>query len=176
MKVPVRHLIVAAACSLPAVGQQPTVSDSIDLPQGARVLLQAKGDGVQNYVCSEDPAGTKTPAGMKWTLKGPEARLLDASKRPIGTHFAGPTWKLNDGSQVQGVLKGKTWPDKGSIEWLRLDAKEGTATGSLASVAFIRRTDTHGGLAPTTGCRAPKDASKTVSVPYTATYTFYAEK
>lgn len=182
MKVAVIHLIVAAACSLPAVGQQPTagqqatagqqptVSDSIDLPKGARLVLQAKGDGVQIYTCSETPSG-----GVKWSPPRPDARLLDASGHPIGTHFAGPTWKLKDGGQVQGAKKGEQ-PHAGSIPWLLLDSKEGTATGSLASVAFIRRTETHGGVEPTSGCKSKQDVNKTVQVPYTATYTFYAEK
>jgi len=135
------------------------------------MALQAKGDGVQIYTCSQ------TPEGMKWTLKGPEARLLDASTRPIGTHFAGPTWKLNDGGLVQGeLMANKPSPDSGNIPWLLLRAKEGTAAGSLATVAFIRRSETHGGVAPATGCKSPKDISKTASVPYTATYSFYSAK
>ena len=169
MKVSVIHLIVAVACSLPAAGQQPAVSDKIDPPQGSRVVLQAKGDGVQIYACIE------TPSGFEWSPPRPEARLLDSSGHPIGTHFAGPTWKLNDGGQVQGELSGRKAHD-GTIPWLLLRAKEGTATGSLASVAFVQRTETQGGVAPASGCKSQKDVKKTAQVHYTATYTFYAEK
>jgi Protein of unknown function (DUF3455) len=160
-------MIAASALTLNA--QQP--SPSIDLPEGARAVLQAKGDGVQIYAC------TVAPAGTKWMLKGPDAKLLDASGQVIGTHFAGPTWKLNDGGQVQGeLLANRPSPETGSIPWLLLRAKAGTTVGSLASVTLIRRTETHGGTAPASGCQSPQDAGKTVQIPYTATYTFYGEK
>ena len=169
MRALVAHLIVVAASTLALNPQQP--AGSFDTPEGARVVLTAMGDGVQIYSCAD------SPGGIKWALKGPDAKLLDASGKVIGTHFAGPTWKLNDGGLVQGeLLANKPAPDAGSIPWLLLRAKAGTASGSLASVAFIRRTETDGGLAPALDCQSASDAGKTVQVPYTATYTFYAEK
>jgi hypothetical protein len=163
------RLIVVAASATALNAQQP--AGSIDVPEGARVVLTAKGDGVQIYSCSD------SNGGFKWVLKGPDAKLLDADGKVIGTHFAGPTWQLNDGGLVQGELPvPKQSPEKGSIPWLKLSAKAGTASGSLASVAIIRRTETHGGVAPASGCQTSADAGKTVQVPYTATYTFYAEK
>jgi hypothetical protein len=163
------HLVVVAASAISLHAQRP--AGSIDAPEGARVVLTAKGDGVQIYSC------TDSLAGIKWMLKGPDAKLLDANGKIIGTHLAGPTWKLNDGGMVQGeLLANKPSPDAGSIPWLLLRAKAGTASGSLASVAFIRRTESHGGVAPALACQNASNAGKTVQVPYTATYTFYAEK
>jgi hypothetical protein len=163
------HFIMVAASAIALNAQQP--AGSIDAPEGARVVLMAKGDGVQIYSC------TDSPAGIKWMLKGPDAKLLDAGGKVIGAHFAGPTWKLNDGGQVQGeLLANKPSPEAGSIPWLLLRAKAGMASGSLASVAFIRRTETHGGVAPASACQSAADAGKTLQVRYTATYTFYAEK
>jgi hypothetical protein len=160
--------LIVAASSLPAIHAQQTAA-TIDLPTGAHVILQAKGDGVQIYTC------TVAPAGAKWVFKAPEAKLLDASAKSIGTHFAGPTWKLEDGSQVQGeLIANKPSPEAGAVPWLLLRAKAGTAAGTLADVAFIRRTETHGGVAPASGCEAAQDAGKTAQVPYTATYTFYS--
>lgn len=162
--------LIASALLLPALGAQPPAA-SIDLPADARPLLQAQGDGVQIYTCAP------SPAGLKWTLKAPDAKLLDASGKTIGHHFAGPTWKLTGGSQVQGeFIASKPSPQAGSVAWLLLRARPGTATGSLANVAFIRRTDTRGGVAPASGCQRPHDSGRTARVPYTATYTFYAEK
>jgi hypothetical protein len=110
-------------------------------------------------------------------LKAPDAKLLDDSGKEIGSHFAGPTWKLADGSQVQGALVASMpSPEAGSVPWLLLRAKPGTATGTFANVAFIRRTETHGGAAPESGCQTSVDAGKTAQIPYSATYTFYAEK
>jgi hypothetical protein len=160
-------LVALSAMALPS--QQPP--SSIEPPEGASVVLQAKGDGVQIYTCTE------AAGAMKWVLKGPDAKLMDASGQVLGTHFAGPTWKLNDGGEVKGELVGtKPSPETTSIPWLLLRAKAGSASGTLATVAFIRRTETHGGVAPASGCQASQDAGKTVQVPYTATYTFYAEK
>ena len=144
---------------------------SIDVPDNVRELMQAKGDGVQQYICA------KSDTGLKWTLKGPDAKLLDDTGKVIGTHFAGPTWKLNDGGVVQGqMVAARPSPDPGSVAWLLLRAKPGTAAGSLGSVTYIRRTDTHGGAAKTAGCQETADVGKPQDVPYSATYTFYVPK
>src|SRR6266567_7221394 len=167
MRISGMNLIGLAVMAL--LSQQP--SPSIEVPERTEVVLQAKGDGVQIYICTDAPGGTK------WTLKGPDAKLLDASGHVIGTHFAGPTWKLNDGGQVQGeLIASKPAPEAGSVPWLLLRAKPGTATGSLAAIAFIRRTETHGGVAPGPGCQSAQDVSKTMAIPYTASYAFYAGK
>jgi len=161
-------LLILSLIPIPALHAQQSAA-SIDLPARGRVILQAKGNGVQIYTC------TASPGGAKWVFTAPEARLLDASRKQIGRHFVGPTWMLNDGSQVQGeLIANELSPDARSIPWLFLRAKAGTATGNFASVAFIRRTETHGGLAPQSGCQTSQDAGKTAQVPYTATYMFYS--
>jgi hypothetical protein len=105
------HFIMVAASAIALNAQQP--AGSIDAPEGARVVLMAKGDGVQIYSC------TDSPAGIKWMLKGPDAKLLDAGGKVIGAHFAGPTWKLNDGGQVQGeLLANKPSPEAVSLRLL----------------------------------------------------------
>ena len=166
MRVLALYLIVGAASILPLHAQQ---SDGpIDPPANARATMQAKGEGVQIDVCS------KAGDGFKWILKAPDAKLLDTSGKIIGSHFAGPTWRLLDGSQIQGeLIASKPAPEVDSIAWLLLRAKAGTATGALANVEFIRRTETHGGVASASDCQNPQDAGKTVKIPYTATYTFY---
>jgi hypothetical protein len=162
---------VLAASLIFAALQAQLPGASIDVPSGARVVLQAKGEGVQIYTCTD--AG----GGLKWVLKGPDAKLLDAAGQTIGSHFAGPTWKLTDGSQVQGeLIASKPASVANSVAWLLLRAKAGSATGKLASVEFIRRTETRGGVAAVDGCQRADDAGKTTQIPYTATYTFYSQK
>ena len=162
--------LIAVAVSILTLSAQQT-GDPTDPPVGTRVVLQATGDGVQIYVCSN------AHDGLKWILKGPDAKLLDASGKVIGSHFAGPTWKLMDDSQVQGqLITSRPAPDVNSVPWLLLRAKSGTATGGLASVEFIRRTETRGGVAAESDCQNPQDAGKTAQIHYTATYTFYTEK
>ena len=144
---------------------------SFQVPDDARELMHAKGDGVQIYTCA------KVENGQKWVLQKPDAKLLDANEKVIGTHFAGPTWKLDDGGMVQGESPVPTpSPDQNSVPWLLLRAKAGTATGSLGSVTYITRTETHGGRATTTGCQETSDIGKSLQVPYTATYTFFVPK
>jgi hypothetical protein len=168
-RLAVLPLALAFVSAVAVSGTAQTPAASIDVPPGAHAVLEAKGDGVQIYTCSD---GADV---FKWVLKGPNAKLLDPSGKQIGTHFAGPTWKLTDGSQVQGELAAsRASGEANSVPWLLLRAKAGTATGSFASVAFIRRTDTHGGVAPAASCAGSGDLNKTVEIPYTATYTFYS--
>jgi Protein of unknown function (DUF3455) len=159
-----------ASVALAAAGQQ--TSGSIDVPAGVRMVLEARGSGVQIYQCA---AGANS--GFAWALQGPDAMLLDADGKTLGTHFAGPTWRLNDGSQVQGtVMASQQAAQAGVVPWLLLRAKPGSATGQLADVAYIRRTETEGGMPDVAACRTSADAGKTVRVPYLAKYSFYAEK
>lgn len=165
MRPPVTCLIAIALSLLTLNAQQ--IAGSVDPPAGARIVLETKGEGVQVYTCD----------GIKWVFKAPAAKLLDASGKVIGTHFAGPTWKLTDGGQVQGeVIATKAALEADSVAWLLLRAKPGTAAGSLTSVDFIRRSATRGGAAPASGCQSSADAGKAARIDYTATYTFYARQ
>ncbi len=65
-------------------------------------------------------------------------------------------------------------PESGSIPWLLLRVTEHEGEGALAGAETIRRTETHGGVAPGQGCDAAK-AGATVRVPYAAVYTFYGK-
>lgn len=160
---------MSAGSILPLGAQQPGAS--IAVPTGARAVLEARGTGVQIYACKD------TGGAIGWALTGPEARLLDASGKAIGKHFAGPTWELTDGSTVQGApVASQASPEANSVAWLLLRAKTGSATGRLRDIAFIRRTETHGGVADPSACRSAGDVGKSLRVPYSATYTFYAAK
>jgi hypothetical protein len=130
----------------------------------AALVLQARGEGVQIYACVKD-------ADWAWKLKGPDAILFDEKHQPIGTHFAGPTWRLKDGSELKGtVLTSK--PQPGTIPWLILAAKSTGGEGRLSHVDVVRRSDTQGGLAPTSVCDAQYTGGD-VRVPYSATYSFF---
>ncbi|HEX3473148.1 MAG TPA: DUF3455 domain-containing protein [Silvibacterium sp.] len=154
-------LFIAALGSLAILPAQ-QASVSIEAPPGARLLLETTGDGAQVYSCTDG----------HWTLKAPDAKLLDAQGQVIGTHFAGPTWRLNDGSEVKGkLIASQPAPDGKSIPWLLVGAVPGSQSGKLASVAYIRRTETSGGAAPKEACTTGE-----LPVPYTAKYSFYAAK
>jgi Protein of unknown function (DUF3455) len=148
-----------------ATAQNPT-----EPPPSQHAILTATGKGVQIYTCQQ------SAAGPQWVFQAPEAKLLDASGNPIGTHGAGPIWKSNDGSTVKGeVLQKSPSPEPTSIPWLLLKAVSPSGSGIMTNVEYIRRSDTQGGSSPTTGCDA-QHLNAVTRVPYTATYTFYSAK
>jgi hypothetical protein len=137
-------------------------------PQGSALLLEAVADGVQIYTC--EAKGSL----FQWAFKAPEANLFDKQGRQIGTHFAGPTWKMADGSAIVGEVVTKAdAAEKDAIQWLLLRAKSHEGQGILAEAAFIRRTETTGGVAPTAGCDA-SHISEQVRMRYSAVYQFFS--
>jgi hypothetical protein len=67
-------------------------------PEGSVWLLEVVADGVQIYTCEAKDGG------FAWSFKAPEANLFDKQGRQVGTHFAGPTWKIDDGSAIVGEV------------------------------------------------------------------------
>ena len=137
-------------------------------PEGSSLVLELVADGVQVYTC--DPKD----GGYGWSFKAPEANLFDKQGRQVGTHFAGPTWKIEDGSEVVGEVVAKAdATEPRAIQWLLLRVKSHQGSGALSAVAYIRRTDTKGGVAPSTGCDA-SHLSEQARMRYSATYQFFS--
>jgi len=135
-------------------------------PQGSALFLEDEQDGVQIYTCESKASG------FEWSFTAPEANLFDTQGRQIGTHFGGPTWKLDDGSAVVGdVIARADAPEPDAIQWLLLRATSHQGSGGLSQAAFIRRTDTKGGVRPTTGCDA-SHVSEQTRKRYSAIYEF----
>lgn len=135
----------------------------------AEQALELRGTGSQIYVCDT------SPPGFTWRFKAPEASLLDSAGAEFGRHFAGPSWQAQDGSTVVGdVMVSSSAPQPGSIPWLLLRAKSHSGTGVFASVGFVARIHTEGGVAPAAGCDAPH-AGTEIRVPYTALYVFFSQ-
>lgn len=149
---------------------RPDVPGPLQAPQGEKVILVGHATGVQIYVCQ---AGTNPP--FAWTFKAPEADLTDASGKKIIHHFAGPTWKHIDGSEVVGKMPVKQdAPKPEAIPWLLLTAASHAGQGVLTPVTSIQRIHTDGGVAPNANtCDASKIGQESRS-PYTADYYFYA--
>src|SRR5271169_312100 len=141
------HVAVAAGMLLAASGLaqvRPEVPESLKAPTGEKVILAAHATGVQIYVCQ---AGAEQKFG--WVLKAPEADLTDSTGKKVVHHFAGPTWKHEDGSEVKGKMVAKQdAPKPDAIPWLLLAAVGHTGEGMLSRVTSIQRIHTEGGLAP----------------------------
>ena len=139
----------------------------VPAPTGAPLILEVAADGVQVYACEAKGAG------FEWVFKAPEANLFGAKGLQIGTHFAGPSWKADDGSVVVGEVATRAdAPDGGAIPWLLLRAKSKEGSGVLSAVAFVRRADTKGGVAPAAGCDAAHKGEQ-ARVRYSALYQFF---
>jgi len=161
----------AAAAAAPAAPARPTVPDAIAAPASATLVMQLAAKGTQNYKCQAGASG-----GAEWKLVAPEAQLATLpGGAAAGTHGAGPTWTLNDGSGAKGDganAKKAPSPEAGSVAWLLIPATANGQPGGLQGVTFVQRIDTHGGAAPATGCDASSVGAET-KIPYTATYVFY---
>lgn len=160
---------VATGCAsaLAASGQVP---DNLNPPAGEVVYLEALASGVQIYECASKG---DQPSTYEWVFRGPEARLVDRSGRPLGKHYAGPTWESTDGSSVVGEVEAKDpGPSSSAIPWLLLATKSKGGRGSFSESTHIQRVQTVGGLAPSESCSAA-NAKQLARVPYTATYYFY---
>jgi Protein of unknown function (DUF3455) len=147
----------------------PDVPKAIQAPAGEEVVLVVHASGSQIYTCK---AGTD--GKLAWTFKAPEAELKDGSGKVIGSHFAGPTWKLNDSSEITGKPSAHVdSPDPDSIAWLLGSVVSHSGKGLLSSVTTIQRVHTHGGKPPAAGCDESHHDAETKSS-YTADYYFYA--
>jgi hypothetical protein len=147
---------------------RPDVPDQIKAPADEQVIVVAHAIGSQIYTCE------LSGAAYEWKLKAPGAELRDARGTLIGHHFAGPTWKHIDGSEVRGKAVAKVnSPQADSIPWLLVTATEHSGNGAFTRVTAIQRVHTKGGQPPATDCNASKQKSE-VKSSYTADYYFYA--
>jgi hypothetical protein len=171
MRLTIRSLAFAAAgitLSLSVAAQQ--IPPQLQPPASEQLLLQVHAKGDQIYTCKADAAQPS------WTLKAPDAQLVDDKGRPFGKHFAGPSWEANDGSRVTGkAVANAPSPDPDSIPWLLVNIVAHEGTGVLSRATTIQRLNTKGGKAPATGCDATH-ASQELRVPYSADYLFFAPK
>ena len=130
----------------------------------------AHASGSQIYTCQPGTDGK-----FEWTLKAPEAELRNNQGEIVGHHYAGPAWKLNDGSEVTGRAVAKVdSPASDSIPWLQVTVARRSGNGMLSRVTTIQRIHTKGGQPPPAAeCNALKEKVEAKSI-YTADYYFYA--
>ena len=175
----------------------PAVPANIQVPAGNKLFFVGHATGTQNYICV--PSG----AGVRFVLFTPQATLFDDNGDQRTTHYFSPnpselnsdpkvlsnyviraTWEdSKDSSQVWGkVIPGNSTTDPnfvepGAIPWLLVTIaghQDGPTGGDrLSRTTFIQRVNTHGGVAPSSGCSASSDLGNMAFVPYTTDYYFY---
>jgi hypothetical protein len=167
------QVAVLLGISIQVSGQaisRPDVPNQIKAPAGEDVVLEAHASGSQIYVCQAGKDGKPT-----WIFKAPEADLRDQQGAVIVHHYAGPTWKDNDGSQVTGKAVAQVVsPDPDSIPWLLLTAANHTGDGIFDHVTSIQRIHTKGGTAPPADDCNTSKLNHEAKRSYTADYYFYA--
>jgi len=159
-----------ASPQMPPNSQEIKIPDQLKPPAGEALILSVHATGHQIYVCQAGSDGKRA-----WTLKAPQAELFDEKGVAIGSHYAGPTWKLNDGSAVTGKMAARVdAPDKSAIPWLLVTVASNSGKGALMHATSIQRIHTLGGLPPAE-CAESQLGTETKSS-YTADYYFYAPK
>ena len=162
-------LAVLAPAQSPAHSQS-DISATLQAPAGEQVVLRSHATGWQIYTC-----GAGADGKPQWTLKAPDADLHDKAGAVIGHHFAGPTWKYKDGSQVIAkAVAHVDAPDSKGVAWLLLTAIGHSGDGLFARVTSIQRLHTAGGKPPAASECAPSKPSPEARSSYTADYYFYA--
>ncbi|WP_179405384.1 DUF3455 domain-containing protein [Burkholderia guangdongensis] len=159
--------VVALACytlASPATAQDASLTNTLDVP-GTRAVASLEASGVQIYECKQNSDGT-----FQWTFKAPDAYLYDDAGALAVRHFAGPSWRANDGSQIQGkVLRQAPSNTPNSIPQLLLTVQSIGAKGMLSDVQYVQRLATVGGVAPARPCTSTGEEGRS---PYLARYVF----
>ena len=143
---------------------QSNVPPDLRVSPGYKRVLESVGRGVQIYDCVDGA----------WKFREPTAAIVDkGTDRVVAIHYVGPTWQsIHDGSKVVGAVKARLDapnPQR-DIPWLLLQATSNKGPGVFAEMVYIQRLDTVGGVAPSGACTT----GQAVSVPYEATYAFWA--
>ena len=142
----------------------PPQCGSIQVEEGNKLAFHVYARGVQIYRWS----------GQSWDFISPRATLYaeDQFFGEVGTHYAGPKWESKSGSIVEGrrVQGTGCTPDPSAIAWLLLSKYQTSGAGIFASVTFIQRVNTTGGLPPSDFGTFVGEVKE---VPYTAEYYFY---
>jgi hypothetical protein len=122
----------------------------------------------KNLTCLYDDRQYAEPPCLFWGLN---------VWKPTGRHFGGPTWELNDGSQITGKMAAKAdAPDPKAIPWLLVTVTGHSGSGKLSGVTSIQRVNTIGGLAPAAAECTSQSREVEFKSSYSADYYFYARR
>ncbi|WP_371662260.1 DUF3455 domain-containing protein [Streptomyces sp. NBC_00280] len=153
---------VGQAAPVQSAGPGVDAPAALKVPDGNRLTGVFSAEGVQTYTCTDGAWKLLEPAATLWAKN-------DRSRRTVALHSRGPVWVSTvDGSAVNAAAIANS-PKTGTIPELLLQSTATRGTGAFAGVSYIQRLNTRGGVAPAAACTGTDQ----VSVPYSATYTFY---
>lgn len=148
----------------------PAAAQPVPAPAGQTRHLVLGADGVQIHACEA------RDGAHAWVFQGPEAALFDATGRQVGSHGAGPFWRLAlPASTIMAEVVGSApAPVAGAIPWLLLRVRSREGEAGLARVNWVRRIDTLGGAAPREPCEAAR-VGEVARMRYAAVYEFHGD-
>jgi hypothetical protein len=148
---------IGVAAPASATYEPASVPETLKVPAGNKLIALLHARGVQTYQCTNN-----APVFVQ-----PDA-ILTHRGRPEILHTKGPVWtSVVDGSSVTGAVVANS-PVPNAIPELLLKSAGNRGPGKLATVTFIQRLKTTGGVAP-----GSCTEGTTTSIPYTADYAFY---
>ena len=165
-------MVFVSAFALSAVSASSVNFDRTpELPEGCSQLAAPEGTKLAFHVYATGDQIYRWN-GTAWVLYAPDARLYATSNYEglVGTHYLGPTWESNSGSNVVAARLKDCAPDTNAIPWLSLKAVVAEGPGIFSRITFIQRLNTTGGLKPSSPGTTVGDEAH---IPYTAEYYFY---
>lgn len=137
----------------------------IRVPNGFEPALRLKGTGVQIFRC--EAFGRE----YLWHFRQPEANLTDDRGQLVARHGANFTFEHRDGSRlVAKITAYDDAPSPTDLRWVLMSAKS-FGHGALASIAYVQRVNTHGGMPPPS-CEA-SEVNRVLRVDFSADFIFY---
>ena len=170
-------LLLVAVAALGACGSRPNLQpsqqslpESLRVPPGHAVALEAQGRGDLLYECQ---AVKRAPYEYAWLLLSPGIRLADGAGSTV-TYYPGARarWAHSDGSKVSAKELVEVPGDGRSLPLLRALAGPSDTPGMLANISYIQARHTVAGIVANPPCTAATLGMR-VSVPYEADYVFW---
>jgi Protein of unknown function (DUF3455) len=163
-------ILLMQFCCTAAIAGDMAIPDAIKVPEGNTMLLTVHAIGDQVFHC------VVQKGVYSWKWHSPEAKLYDTQNQAIvGSHEAGPSWTLKDGSSMKAkVIQKVDAPEKSAAPWLLLEAREHKGVGLLSQTDYVQRINTQGGISPLASCD-PNHLGAEKRVAYRADYVFYGK-
>ena len=115
--------------------------------------------------------GPKRDAGSVWVFRQPQADLLDAGGKTVGTHGANFSFEHDDGSRLVSTIAAYDEASKPTdLRWLLLTTRS-FGKGALENVTHVQRVNTSGGMPPAR-CEVSQ-LNQLLRVDFTSDFVFY---
>jgi hypothetical protein len=137
----------------------------IKVPDGYEPALRLNGKGVQIFRCEA------IDSEYLWRFRQPEADLTDDSGQLAARHGANFTFEHRDGSRLLATITAyDDAPKRDDLRWVLMSAKS-FGKGAFATIAYVQRVNTSGGMPPAS-CQAT-EVNRLLRVSFSSDFVFY---